>query len=115
MPTDIDKKEAEDTQGKTHDPMIDTFPEICPPRPRPAAMVISFEYGIKEFVKVTNLEVHGNIMAACVAFNARTILYLVEDGSGQQKWYPETMIEPMPVFFNKGGLGMTKETKPAEE
>lgn len=105
-------KQQDDGQSKT-------FPDIRPPIPGPVpAMIIQFKFRLQEYVRLTNLEIYGNIIAAGVAFNEATVLYLVEDGSrtGRQQWYPETMIESVPMYSKtEGGLGATEETKAAEE
>lgn len=74
------------------------FPPPYPPFPSRVAMTIDFSYMIGDYVKIKNLDFYGVILGAAAAFKIDNILYLVELGSGETKWYPSSLIEPVPMY-----------------
>lgn len=69
-------------------------PTIYPPPPTRPAMNVEFGYALGEPVTVPALGLEGVIVAAAVAFQQSSIIYLVETGQSPEKWYPERMVQP---------------------
>ena len=79
------------------------YPGIYPPGPMPGpvrpvapAMLIEFKFPLYEYVRVKNLGISGTITAAAVAMHEHSVIYLVDVGSGPDRWYPEKMLEDTP-------------------
>jgi hypothetical protein len=92
---DINPDEVPDNSG---------IPNIYPPIPTKPEMTVDFNYRLGETVIVSHLEQKGVVVAAAVAFNQTSIIYLV-DTDPESKWYPEFMLqksyrvyEPTPYY-----------------
>lgn len=75
-----------------------TLPGVYPRKPRftrrlPTAMTINFKFFIGDAVIVSYSGLQGFIIAAAVAFNESSVIYLVDVGREEGKWYPGTMLK----------------------
>lgn len=80
------------------------MPNIYPPPPIPSAMRIDFKHCLGEYVQIQSLNLVGNVTAAAVAFTEATVIYLVETGAGAERWYPEKMVLPAPLYRGDPGF-----------
>ncbi len=89
------------------------IPNPFPPKPTAPAMTIAFKFALGDFVQVNHNRIQGAIMAAAVILNETSNIYLVDVGREEGKWYPESMLRPVPVYYLKGE--QTSPTPTAEE
>jgi len=69
------------------------LPPICPPGLIKPAMTINFRFGMGEPVVIDHSGQTGAVIAAAVAFNELSIIYLVDVAGGKaEKWYPQNML-----------------------
>lgn len=78
------------------------MPSPFPPKPSMPAMTIAFKFGIGEPVQVSHNSLQGAVMGAAVVSNETSNIYLVDIGLEEGKWYPESMLRPVPVYYLKG-------------
>jgi hypothetical protein len=81
-----------------------SLPNVYPPHPVKPAMTVDFEFYMGEKVIISHSGLQGAIVAAAVAFNQSSIIYLVDIGRSTEKWCPERMLKRILQPYEQEGI-----------